>query len=250
MTIAEQRRAIVTGGGRGIGAAIVERLRTEGLEVVALDLDGEDVVTCDVSDRAAVAAAAADIGPVDVLVNNAAIWRFGPLEDVPVEDFDRVLAVNVRGPFLCSQYFGRSMLERRDGSIVNIVSIAASLADPAVGAYSPSKAALLALTRQTAVEWGARGVRCNAVGPGLVPTEGARVYDDPAVRRRRAEIVPLQRLGRPEEIAEVVAFLASERASYVNGQVVYVDGGLSHTLMTMLPRPSAIPGAELRTDDA
>jgi NAD(P)-dependent dehydrogenase (short-subunit alcohol dehydrogenase family) len=241
-------RAVVTGGSRGIGAAIVDRLAADGFDVVALDIVlGEGVIASDVSDPTSVAAAAAAIGPVDVLVNNAAIWRFAPLEDVSLEDFDQVLAVNVRGPFLCSQAFGRGMLQRRRGSIVNIVSIAASLANPAVGAYSASKAALLALTRQTAVEWGPRGVRCNAVGPGLIPTTGAQVYDDPDVRARRGHAVPLQRLGEAREVAEVVAFMASDRASYVNGQVVYVDGGFSHTLMTTLPRPSSIAGAQLAT---
>ncbi len=242
-----QPKAVVTGGARGIGKVIADRLRLDGLTVVALDVipDSDDVILCDVSDPQAIAAAAEEIGPVDVLVNNAAIWRFAALESADVEDFDQVLAVNVRGPFLCSQAFGRGMLERRRGSIVNIVSIAAALANPSVGAYSPSKAALLALTRQTAVEWGPRGVRCNAVGPGLVPTEGAGVYDDPDVRARRSAAVPLQRLAEPREVAEVVAFLASERASYVTGQVIYVDGGFSHTLMSTLPRPAGIAQPEL-----
>lgn len=246
MTAIATARAVVTGGARGIGAAIVERLRADGLEVIVLDvIPSAGVVQCDVSDADAVAAVAADIGPIDVLINNAAIWRFAPLEDVPIGDFDRVIAVNVRGPFLCSQAFGRGMLGRRHGSIINIVSIAAALADPAVGAYSASKAGLLALTRQTAVEWGPRGVRCNAVGPGLIPTDGAGVYDNAEVRGQRARAVPLQRLGAPAEVAEVVAFLSSERAAYVNGQVIYVDGGFSHTLMATLPRPRTVAGAEM-----
>jgi len=234
-------RAVVTGASNGIGAAIADRLRAAGSEVVGLDLvEGPDVVACDVSDHEVVRRQAIQIGPVDVLVNNAAIWRFAAFEDVTVEDFDAVLAVNVRGPFNCTQAFGAGM-RSRGGSIVNIVSIAAEHADPGVGAYSPSKAALLAMTRQVAVEWGPSGVRCNAVGPGLVPTKGAGVYDDVDVRAARARAGPLRRLATPQEVAEVVAFFASDRSAYVSGQVVYVDGGLGHTLMTTLPRPGHVP---------
>ena len=135
------------------------------------------------------------------------------------------------------------MLAAGTGSIVNIVSIAAYRGNPSVGAYSSSKAGVVALTEVTALEWGPRGIRCNAVGPGLVPTEGTgNVYDDPRVREVRAGAVPLRRLGTPEDIAEVVAFFASDKASYVNGQTVYVDGGISKALMSMLPRPYDVPG--------
>ncbi len=240
------RRAVVTGAARGIGAAIADRLEVDGFDVVRLDvLGGGGVLRCDVTDAAAVRQIAESVGDVDVLVNNAAIWRFAALEDVDPADFDAVLDINVRGPFLTTQAFGRSMLRMGRGSIVNIVSIGALHANPAVGAYSASKAALVALTRQTALEWGPRGVRANAVGPGLIATEGAGVYHDPEVRRARAEAVPLRRLGEPGDISEVVAFFASDASAYVTGQVLYVDGGLSSSLMTTLPRPAGMPGPQL-----
>jgi 3-oxoacyl-[acyl-carrier protein] reductase len=238
--------AVVTGAGRGIGAVIADRLSDDGFDVVRLDIEfGDGVVGCDVADRHAVQAAAADVGPVDVLVNNAGIWRFGPLEDVAGDDFDRVIAVNLGGTFNCTQAFGRSMLDR-GGSIVNIVSIAAAAASPGVGGYSPSKAAVLALTRQTALEWGPRGVRANAVGPGLVPTPGSHeIYSDERVREVRAGAVPLRRLAEPADVANVVSFLASPDAGYVTGQVIYVDGGIGESLMTLLPRPDDVPGPHL-----
>lgn len=237
------QRAVVTGGARGIGAAVVQRLRADGYEVTALDLAAADgVVGCDVTDADAVRAVAAEIGPVDVVVNNAGAWRFGALEDVTAEDFSVAIDVNLRGPFHILQAFGPAMLDQGYGAIVNVVSIAAKHANPAVGSYGPSKSALLSLTEQVALEWGPRGVRCNAVGPGLVPTPGTgAVYDDPRVREARAGAVPSRRLATPQDIANVVAFLVSDEASYVNGQVIYVDGGLSKALMTLLPRPPEVP---------
>lgn len=238
--------AVVTGAARGIGAAIADRLALDGFEVVRCDLDaGAGITVCDVAHHAAVHALAREIGPVDVLVNNAGIWRFGPIEDADPADVARVLAVNVGGTFNCTQAFGRSMLDR-GGSIVNVVSIAAHSPNPMVGAYSPSKSAVLAFTRQTAVEWGPRGVRANAVGPGFVPTPGTgAVYDDPAVRAVRAGAVPLRRLGEPDDVANVVAFLAGPQSAYVNGQVIYVDGGVTESLMTLIPRPADLPGPQL-----
>ncbi len=237
-------RAVVTGAGRGLGAAIARRLGDDGFDVIRLDLAAADGVTvCDVADRSQVDAVAAEVGPVDVLVNNAGIWRFAALEDVDPADFARVLEVNLGGTFHCTQAFGQAMLAAGRGCIVNVVSIAAAAANPSVGAYSASKAGVLALTRQTALEWGPRGVRANAVGPGLVPTPGTgQVYDDPRVRAVREGAVPLRRLGSDADVAGVVSFLASADASYVNGQVLYVDGGLSQALMTLLPRPADVPG--------
>ncbi|MEY3492774.1 MAG: hypothetical protein RL413_192 [Actinomycetota bacterium] len=249
-TTATARVAVVTGAGRGIGASIADRLEHDGFRVARLDVNSSTaahVITCDISDPAAVEQAAErvgrEFGPVNVLVNNAGAWSFGALEDVTPEEFARTLTVNVSGTFHCTRAFGRSMLAHGGGSIVNIVSIAAQAANPKVGAYSASKAGVVALTRQTALEWGPRGVRANAVGPGFVPTPGTgTVYDDAAVREVRAAAVPLRRLGEPEDVANVVSFLASDQAAYVNGQVIYVDGGFSEALMTLVPRPPGVPG--------
>ena len=235
--------AVVTGAGRGIGAAIATRLRSDGFDVVRLDLEAaDDVIACDVSDPVAVRRVADDVGPIDALVNNAGIWKFGPIESADPDDFARVLAVNLGGTFNCTQAFGSTMLDR-GGSIVNVVSIAAHSPNPSVGSYSPSKTAVLAFTRQTAVEWGPRGVRANAVGPGFVPTPGTgTVYGDEEVRAIRAAAVPLRRLGEPVDVANVVGFLAGPESAYVTGQVIYVDGGVTESLMTLIPRPPDVPG--------
>lgn len=246
-------RAVVTGAARGLGATIADRLTNDGFDVVRLDRQqSEGVRSCDVTDAASVDAMAAETGDVDVLVNNAGVWPFGALEDVSPAQFRAAIDVNLMGTFHCTQAFGRRMLDRDPRpsggtpAIVNIVSIAAHAANPAVGGYSSSKSAVLALTRQTALEWGPRGVRCNAVGPGLVPTPGTgSVYDDERVRAARANAVPLGRLGEPEDVSGVVSFLVSPDAAYVTGQVLYVDGGLSQGLMTLLPRPDGLPGPKL-----
>ena len=241
------RRAVVTGAAQGIGAAIATRLARDGMEVVRVDrlpsLGGW--TTCDITDADAVARLAADVGPVDVLVNNAGIWRFAPLLDVSGDDVRAVLEVNVVGTLRCAQAFARPMIEAGRGTIVNIVSIAADQVSPGVGIYPASKAAVVALTRQMALEWGPHGVRTNAVGPGLVPTEGTgNVYDDPKVRAARSSAVPLRRLATPDDVAGAVAFFASDDSAYCNGQVLYVDGGLTGALMSLMPRPPATGGPQ------
>ena len=230
------RRALVTGTAQGIGRAIADRLATDGYDVVRLDrVAAEATLRCDVADHAAVARARSEIGPVDVLVNNAGIWRYAPLESVEPDEFRAVVDINLHGAFNTMQVFGRDMLRQGSGSIVNIVSISALNASPRVGSYGPSKAALLALTRQAAVDWGPRGVRCNAVGPGMVLTPSTEAaYADTAVRDTRSTAVPLGRLAEPGDIAGVVAFLCSEDARYVTGQAVFADGGFSQSLMQTL----------------
>ena len=232
-------KAVVTGGSQGIGAAICKKLNIASYEVFSLDVaGGGSTIQCDVSDENAVADIAANIGPIDLLVNNAGIWKFGAIEETTLEDFSHVIDVNLNGAFNTIKHFGRGMLDKENGSIVNIVSIAAKHPNPSVGSYGPSKAALVSLTEQVAIEWGPKGVRCNGVGVGLVPTPGTDdVYGRRNVRDLRSAAVPLHRLGSPEEIAEAVHFLASESSSYINGHILYVDGGLSKALMTLLPRP-------------
>jgi len=241
-----KKLAVVTGAGRGIGAVIAQRLSIDGFEVIKLDIAGDDYLHCDVSNEYEVNAVVNSLGPVDVLVNNAGIWRFTPLVETSTKDFQDVMNVNVLGPFQMCRAVVPAMIERRSGSIVNIVSIAATNASPSVGSYTPSKAALLAMTRQMAVEWSAFGIRCNAVGPGLVPTSGAGVYGDPEVREARARAVPLGRLGTPGDIAHAVSFFASEDSAYITGQALFVDGGLTQSLMSFLPRPTGIAGPQLR----
>ena len=237
------KKAVVTGGSQGIGSAIVQKLEAKGFEVFPLDISQRDeALFCDVSDSASVEKCAKEIGAIDVLVNNAGIWKFSPLEDVDEDDFSKVLDVNLLGSFLCMKYFGKSMLTKGSGSIINIVSIAGAHATPSVGSYGPSKAALISLTQQAALEWGPRGIRCNAIGPGLVPTPGTgNVYDDENTREARSQAVPLKRLGKPEDIADAVAFLASDESAYINGQTIFVDGGLSKGLMPLLQRPDDLP---------
>jgi 3-oxoacyl-[acyl-carrier protein] reductase len=228
----------VTGAGRGLGRAIAGRLCSDGHQIVAVDIDrasaeaaavalGGTARECDVRDLAAVQAVAADVGPVDILVNNAGIWRFGPLMEAAAESIDDVLRVNLLGTLHCCQAFVPGMAERGGGAIVNLSSAAAVTRSPGIEVYPVSKGAVETLTGQLALELGPAGIRVNAVGPGLIVTEGTAVNYQGARRAERAQNVPLRRIGEPIDIANVVAFLVSDQASYVSGQVIYVDGGVS-----------------------
>jgi 3-oxoacyl-[acyl-carrier protein] reductase len=180
-----------------------------------------------VTDPESVRAVVQHVERCDALVNNAGIWRFHSLLELAPEDASAVLAVNVLGLTYVSQAFAPKMIDAGGGAIVNLSSGAAWTNSPGVGIYPASKAAVEALTKQMAIEWGPKGIRANAVGPGLIVTEGtARNYQGER-RDERGRGVPLGRVGEPEDIADVIGFLCSDDARYVNGQVIYVDGGVT-----------------------
>ncbi|MEP0320757.1 SDR family NAD(P)-dependent oxidoreductase [Bauldia litoralis] len=246
----ENKVAIVTGGARGIGYAIARRFLDEGARVVIADIDdtagpraAEELSVfgsvryseCDVGERLDVrnmiAATIEAFGDIDVLVNNAGILAAGDFLKIDEEDFDRVLRVNLKGAFLCSQAAARHMVERieaggRPGSIVNLSSVNAVFAIANQVPYSVSKGGLNQLTRVMALSLAPHGIRVNAIGPGSIATEMLdSVITDPEQRGKILSRTPLGRIGDPQEIAAIAAFLASDEASYVTGQTIYADGG-------------------------
>jgi glucose 1-dehydrogenase len=251
----EGRVCVVTGAASGIGLATAQALADAGAVVALIDRDGDAAreaarrigrgsigVACDIADEAAVRDAAAqvrrELGPVHGLVNNAGFLRAGALEDVSLADWNAVLAVNLTGQLICSREFGRDMLAAGQGAIVHIASISALHPQTKSGAYSASKAGVLLLNKQLAAEWGPRGVRSNAVCPGMIRTAlSSRFYEVPGFEAARAAVTASRRVGEPSDIAEPAVFLLSDRAAYINGTELLVDGGLDCMLMDMVPRP-------------
>jgi NAD(P)-dependent dehydrogenase (short-subunit alcohol dehydrogenase family) len=238
------RRVIVTGGASGIGRAAARRFLAEGADVALLDrredalaragVAGALPVPCDVRSRDEVDRAVAQVasllrGPPDVLVNAAGIYRIAPLLDISPDEWDEVLAVNLRGCFLAARAVAQALIGAgRPGAIVSIASTAALVADAGEPSahYNASKAGVLALTRQMAAEWAGHGIRVNAVCPGVIDTPMLRLMDDPAAGEAYlAARVPQRRLGTPDEVAAVIVFLASDDASYLTGAAIPVDGG-------------------------
>jgi 3-oxoacyl-[acyl-carrier protein] reductase len=240
----QNRVALVTGGGRGIGRAIVSRLVQEGLAVIIADVNGElaqetteqihsmagtaEAAQVDVSDRLQVQAlierAGAQFGTIHILVNNAGISHRAFITDHGEEQWNQVLDVNLKGPFLCSQAVAPLMIAQKWGRIINISSMAFR-GMGAQAAYDASKGGLNALTKSLALDLARYNITVNAVCPGWVETEILEIHGLNQIREKLIKRVPLKRYAQPEEIASVVAFLASEEASYVSGQYIPVDGG-------------------------
>lgn len=228
--------AVVTGAGNGIGQSISQRLAAGGADLVVVDIDadaarrtaadvGGRAVVCDVADEQSVAEMAATVARVDILVNNAGIWRSATLDASTAADVDAVLSTNVRGTWLVTRALA-AKFGPGGGAIVNLTSVLADVGGSGRGIYPASKAAVIALTKQLAAEYAARNIRVNAVGPGLVLTEGtAGEFSDPGLREAIGAAMPLGRIGAPDDVAAAVAFLASPEAGYITGQTLYVDGG-------------------------
>ena len=239
----DQKVAIVTGATQGIGLACAERLLREGARVMLVDIkpEGASVArqlgeqarffTADVSLKvdvdAMIAATMSEFGRIDILINNAGVTHAADFLDLSEDDFDRVLRINLKSMFLCSQAAARHMVRQNSGCIINMSSVNAELAIPNQVPYVVSKGGINQLTKVMALNLAPHGIRVNGIGPGTILTELAKkaVLASPEARHTILSRTPAGRCGEPEEIASVAAFLASDDASYMTGQTMYVDGG-------------------------
>ena len=242
------KTALVTGSARGIGRAICEELARSGVaqNVVVCDVKKEwcdetvaalraidgvkaEALALDVSDEASVVAGVAEaaklFGSLDIVVNNAGVTRDDLLVRMTSEKWDTVLDINLKGAFLVTREAGKIMMRARSGSIVNIASVVGLMGNAGQANYSASKGGLVALTKTTARELGGRGVRANAVAPGFIASKMTEVLPD-AVKQQMLSVIPMKKFGKVEDVAKAVAFLASDNAAYVTGQVISVNGGM------------------------
>ena len=242
----ENKMVLVTGAGRGIGASIAKRFASEGAEVI-VNYSGNDEAAqktvdeitatggqaqkykCSVNDSESVKVMIDEIikefGRIDILVNNAGITKDGLMLRMTDEDFDRVIDVNLKGTFNCTKYVSKYMLKQKSGKIINISSVVGLSGNAGQVNYSASKAGIIGITKSAAKELSSRGITVNAVAPGYVDTDMTKVLSD-NIRNEILKNIPLQRMGNVEDISNCVAFLASEDASYITGQVISVDGGM------------------------
>ena len=240
----ENKVALVTGSGRGLGKAIAEKFLRQGAAVVLTDINEETLkaasdelgalgevsgVVMDVSRIESVQAAVETViekyGKIDILVNNAGITKDGLMMRMSEGDFDSVIAVNLKGTFNVSQCISKYMLKKRTGSIINIASVVGITGNVGQANYSASKAGVIGLTKSCAKEFAKRGIRVNAIAPGFIQSDMTDVLSDD-VKEALKQQIALKRLGQPEDVANAAAFLASESASYITGQVLVVDGGM------------------------
>lgn len=242
----ENKVAVVTGAARGIGRTIAARLARDGASLALCDVLADEVneaatalgqeydvpargYVVDVADAEAVntfvSGVAEELGSLDILVNNAGIVRDKPLFRMKDEDFDRVLKVNLYGTFYFCRAAGRVMAKQRSGKIINISSVIGVMGNPTQANYAASKAGIIGLTKTVAKELAGRGVNVNAVAPGFIETEMTATLSD-ELKQEYMKLIPAGRYGTPADVADVVAFLASEASSYLTGHLLYVDGGM------------------------
>ncbi len=246
---------VITGAGRGIGATIAEHVARAGHCVALWDVDlpaaravaaqlGDSAIAneVDVTDEDAVRRGFDGLPEVPTaVINNAGIVRFGPLLDLSLDHWEQALRVNLTGAFVVARGAARLMAGGGGGSIVNIASVNGLAAAPFSGSYSSSKAAIVMLSQQMALEWAGFGIRVNSVAPGLIDAGMSEpIYDDPHVRELRQQRVPLEKLGSADDVAVAVLYFISEKAAYITGQTLAVDGGISIAALRALSRPASV----------